>query len=117
MVVAFLHNIVMWLCYAMQVKSASSDTDEEDDGDLFEPKRRSVSEADDRDPDALDAPDSSRVPMDDSLLHKWSEASRAQKLRNRFVTGRLTTHLTCSSANVSETVAIPGCFWVQRLPL
>ena len=84
----------------MQAKAASSETAEDDSG-LFEPKRISATETDDSNPGALDAPDSSRVSMDDLLLHKWSEASRAEKLRNRFVTGRLTTHLTCISANMS----------------
>ena len=69
---------------------ALCNSDDDDDGDLFEPKPRgSAMEADASNPDALDAPDSSRVPLDDSLLLKWSEPGAAQKLRNRFVTGKI----------------------------
>lgn len=68
--------------------AASDEEDVDDDDDLFEPRRRdSGAGADASSPNALDAPDSSRVVIDDSLLTKWSEAGRAEQLRNRFVTG------------------------------
>ena len=67
---------------------ASDEEDADDDDDLFEPRRRdSGSGADANSPNALDAPDNSRVAIDDSLLTKWSEAGRPEQLRNRFVTG------------------------------
>ena len=68
-----------------------SDDDEiDDDGDLFEPKKRDTgSGADASNPDALDATDSSRVAMGDSLLSKWGEPGQTEQLRNRFVTGKL----------------------------
>ncbi len=67
---------------------ASDEEDADDDVDLFEPRRRdSGGGADANSPNALDAPDSSRVAIDDSLLTKWSEAGRPEQLRNRFVTG------------------------------
>lgn len=67
---------------------ASDEEDADNDDDLFEPRRRdSGAGADANSPNALDAPDSSRVAIDDSLLSKWSEAGRPEQLRNRFVTG------------------------------
>lgn len=74
---------------AQQTKPAfnPADSDEDDEGDLFAKPKGSAIEADASNPDAVDAPDSSRVPLDDSLLLKWSESGAAQKLRNRFVTG------------------------------
>ena len=68
--------------------AASDEEDADDDDDLFEPRRRdSGAGADANSPNALDAPDSSRVAIDESLLAKWSEAGRPEQLRNRFVTG------------------------------
>ena len=62
--------------------------DVDDDDDLFEPKRQSMgSGADGSNLDALDAADSSRVALDDSLLTKWGEPGQTERLRNRFVTG------------------------------
>jgi len=78
------------LCVALQPPPNLDASDEEDadDDDLFEPRRRdSGAGADANSPNALDAPDSSRVVIDDSLLTKWSEAGRPEQLRNRFVTG------------------------------
>ncbi len=79
------------LCVALQPPpnlDASDEEDVDDDDDLFEPRRRdSGAGADANSPNALDAPDSSRVVIDDSLLTKWSEAGRPEQLRNRFVTG------------------------------
>jgi len=67
--------------------SDKEDSDDDDDA-LYEPRRRdSGAGADANSPNALDAPDSSRVAIDDSLLTKWSEAGRPEQLRNRFVTG------------------------------
>ncbi|KAL3145804.1 hypothetical protein ABBQ38_015181 [Trebouxia sp. C0009 RCD-2024] len=65
-----------------------SEDDVGDDDNLFEPKRRDTgSGADASNLTALDAADSSRVPLDDSLLAKWGDPGRTEQLRNRFVTG------------------------------
>ena len=67
--------------------SHGADEDDDDD-DLFEPKRRDTgSGAAGSNLDALDASDSSRVALDDSLLTKWGEPGQTERLRNRFVTG------------------------------
>ena len=63
-----------------------------DDENLFEPKQTSTGTgtgADTSSPDALNAADSSRVAIDDSLLSKWGEPGQTEQLRNRFVTGAL----------------------------
>lgn len=77
--------------FMLQSDANSSDADDvDDDGDLFEPKRRDTgSGADASNPNALDAPDSSRVAIGDSLLSKWGEPGQTEQLRNRFVTGKL----------------------------
>lgn len=61
--------------------------DEDEDDDLFAPKRRDLGSG--ADGSSLDAPDSSRVALDDSLLTEWGEPGRTERLRNRFVSGEL----------------------------
>ena len=68
---------------------ANDDDGVDDDDDLFEPKKRDTgSGGDGSNLDALDAADSSRVALDDSLLTKWGEPGQTERLRNRFVTGK-----------------------------
>lgn len=75
-------------CPELQADLDADASDPDNDDDLFEPrKRNSGAGADGSNPDALDAPDSSRVAIDDSLLTKWDEPGQAEQLRNRFVTG------------------------------
>ena len=70
------------------------DDDIDDDENLFEPKRRDTGAgADASNLNALDAADSSRVPLDDSLLAKWGDPGQTQQLRNRFVTGESLLHV------------------------
>ena len=59
-----------------------------DDNELFAPKSQQAREQTDNNADAIDAPDHSRVDLDDALLAKWSEPGRTEQLRNRFVTGK-----------------------------
>ena len=73
---------------------ASDGDNVDEDDNLFEPRRRdSGAGADANNPDALDAPDSSRVAIDDSSLTKWSQPGQSEQLRNRFVTGELSEPL------------------------
>ena len=65
-----------------------SEDEVDNDDTLFEPTRRDTgSGADASNLNALDAADSSRVPLDDSLLAKWGDPGQTEQLRNRFVTG------------------------------
>lgn len=59
-----------------------------DDDELFAPKSGQGREQTDNNADAIDAPDHSRVDLDDALLAKWNQPGRTEQLRNRFVTGK-----------------------------
>ena len=62
---------------------SDAEVDDDDDENLFETSNLN----------ALDAADSSRVPLDDSLLAKWGDPGQTQQLRNRFVTGKSLLHV------------------------
>ena len=72
-------------CLCLQVQASGGAGSEDDD--LFAPKQQQSQAAADANADALDAPDHSRIDIDDSLLDKWNEPGRAEQLRDRFVTG------------------------------
>lgn len=60
---------------------------DDDDDDLFAPMNTESRNQADNDADAIDAPDHSRVDLDDALLARWGEPGKTEQLRNRFVTG------------------------------
>ena len=62
---------------------------EDDDEDLFRPRRTADAEATNADVDALDAIDTSVVPDKLSGLQVWEAPETKESLRNRFVTGTL----------------------------
>ena len=63
-----------------------SDSDE-DDGDLFKPANGASSGKPTSDLDAIDAVDTSCVPVNLNHLQQWDSADAKEGLRNRFVTG------------------------------
>lgn len=73
-------------CFQVVLQQADEGSDSDND-DLFAPKTSQGGGQADTNADAIDAPDNSRVDLDDALLAKWSEPGRTQQLRNRFVTG------------------------------
>lgn len=72
---------------AMQAAPARGGSDSDDDDDLFAPKKGQDEAHADHNADAVDAPDHSRVDLDDAVLAKWNEPGKTEQLRNRFVTG------------------------------
>ena len=86
----------MFFYFLQSDPDAHPSNDGDDDDNLFEPKRRDMgSGADGSNLDALDAADSSRVALDDSLLTQWGEPGQTERLRNRFVTGEFRGVVSC----------------------